>query len=80
MARMMHGKRTTKDSLVKFGLVDEDVCDMCKKRKETNAHVMNECTHVACTGPRGKIARMMTNLINEQGGNYDLLFNTRCHV
>ena len=33
---------------------------------------MNECTHVACTGPRGKIAQMMANLISEQGGNYDL--------
>jgi hypothetical protein len=72
MAQMMHGKRTTKDLLVKFGLIDEDVCDMCKQGKETNAYVMNECTHIACTGPRGKIAQMMTNLISEQGGNYDL--------
>ena len=76
MAQMMHGKRTTKDFLVKFGLIDEDRCDMCQNGKETNAHVMNECTHVACTGPRGKIAQILKNLISEQGGNYDLLFNT----
>lgn len=72
MAQMMHGKRTTKDFLFKFGLIDEDMCDMCKQGKETNTHVMNECTHTACTDPRGKIAQMMQNLISEQGGNNEL--------
>jgi hypothetical protein len=72
VAQMLHGKRTTKGPLVKFGLIDEDVCDMCKQGKEINAHVMDEYTHIACTGPLGKIAHMMTNSISEQGGNYDL--------
>jgi hypothetical protein len=72
MAQMMHGKRTTQDFLFKFGLIDEDMCDMCKQGKETNTHVMNECTHTACTDPRGKIAQMMQNLISEQGGNHEL--------
>ena len=72
MAQMMHGKRTTQDFLFKFGLIDEDMCDMCKQGKETNTHVMNECTHTACTDPLGKIAQMMQNLISEQGGNNEL--------
>ena len=72
MAQMMHGKITTKDLLLNFGLIDEDLCDMCKQGTETNTHVMTECTHTACPGPRGKIAQTITNLISEQGGNYYL--------
>ena len=47
---------------------------MRKQGKETNTHIMNECTHIACTGPRGKIASKNDDEFNysEQGGNYDL--------
>jgi hypothetical protein len=47
---------------------------MCKQRTETNEHVLCECKHIACTGPRNKIADLITNLIREQGGNYDLRY------
>ena len=38
--------RGKKDFQSKFGLIDEDMCDMCKQGKETNKHLMNECTHI----------------------------------
>ena len=76
MAQMMHGRRTTKDFLVRFGLIDENICDMCKQYTETNEHVLCNCKHIACKGPRRKIAGMVTELIQEKGGL--VIYKTSC--
>ena len=68
MAQIMHGKRTTKDLLHKFQLIDEPSCDMCGERAETNEHVLCHSTATQCTFAKGKVATMMVQNIQSNGG------------
>ena len=69
MAQIMHGKRTTKDLLHKFKLIDEPSCDMCGERAETNEHVLCHCIATQCTFAKGKVATMMVQNIQSNGGD-----------
>jgi hypothetical protein len=69
MAQIMHGKRTTKNLLHKFQLIDEPSCDMCGEYAETNERVLCHCTTKQCTYAKGKVAAMMVQNIQNNGGD-----------
>ena len=72
-AQIMHGRRTTKDLLYKFDLIDEPTCDMCGEAIETNEHVLCHCTGNQCSRAKRMVADMMVEAVKRHGGDECLM-------
>jgi hypothetical protein len=68
----MHGKRTTKDLLHRFQLIDEPGCDMCGDHVETNEHVLCHCIATQCTNAKKMVAGMMKEAVRDNGGGDEI--------
>ena len=68
-AHIMHGKRTAKDLLYKFDLIDEPTCDMCGEAVETNEHVLCHCTGDQCSQAKYMVAGMMVESVKRHVGD-----------
>ncbi|XP_058782553.1 uncharacterized protein LOC131657058 [Vicia villosa] len=40
---LCHGKPATKDRMIRFGLITESICSMCKEADESINHIFFEC-------------------------------------
>ena len=64
----MHGKRGTLDYLQKFDICDNNICIMCKKKKETNRHALCFCTHSKIVDKRLSAAATIKLPTRKYGG------------
>jgi len=48
LLRSLNRKLLTKERLLKFGIIQENVCYLCNAAPETNAHLYFECSYSSC--------------------------------
>ena len=69
-AKIMNGKRATKDLLVNTNIRMDNICDMCgDNKKETNRHIHRFCRGKEIVESRTKVKSEMIKLISDCGGD-----------
>jgi hypothetical protein len=69
-AKLMNGKRATKDLLVNMNIGMNNICDMCgDNKKETNRHIHCFCRGKEIVELRTKVKSEMIKLVRDCGGD-----------
>ena len=71
-AKLMNGKRATKDRLLKFEFTSDKVCVMCGDRTETNKHILCYCTNSQIVEKRQEAKSKIMSLIGEHKDTTEL--------
>jgi hypothetical protein len=70
-AKLMNGKRATKDRLKKFEFTLDKICVMCGERTETNKHILCYCTNPQIVEKRKDVTNKIMSLIGEHKDTTD---------
>merc|ERR1711966_173456 len=71
-AKLVNGKRATKDRLKKFEFTVDNVCVMCEKKTETNKHILCYCTNPQIVEKRREVKAKIVTLIGEHKNTTEL--------